>query len=522
MQHTPMTNTDGYKLTHEGFMRKGTKKLLTNMTARSFKYAKVPMVHSVFFGLQAVIKKILVKELNENFFGKPKEQVIARMARRFNSYAGKDVVSTEHMAALHDLGYLPVDIWSLPEGSKVPEKVPYYIIFNTHPDFAWVVNFFETVMSSHLWHPTTTASTMYAFRKMINDFARETIGNLDSTGFQLHDFSYRGLPGTEAAAASGAAFLLSSFGTDTLPAIDFLEEYYNANCENELIAMSVPASEHALASLGIATDGEEATIKRWITEDYPTGIVSVIADTNDFFRVITETASNLKEDILARKPNEFGLAKVVFRPDSGCPVKIVTGYTDEEIFDKINLDGTVSFFSKETGKQLSLAEIKGAVECLWDIFGGTKTPKGFDQLHERVGLIYGDSITYEIAEQILRRLANKGFSSNNIVLGIGSYMLQYVTRDTLGIALKATYAEVDDVAVELEKNPVTDSGVKKSAKGFINVVKSDQWSEFELMQGKLAKTLFDNGDTAFKHVFSNGHLLIDESLQTIRNRLWNE
>lgn len=518
--NTPMTQTDGYKLTHHGFMRKGTTKLVTNMTARSFKYAKVPMTHSVFFGLQAVIKKILIKDLNENFFGKPKEQVIARMTRRFNSYAGSGVVSTEHMAALHDLGHLPVDIWSLPEGSKVPEKVPYYIIFNTHPDFAWVVNFFETVMSSHLWHPTTTASTMYAFRKMINDLAMETVGNLDSTGFQLHEFAYRGYSGTEAAAASGAAFLLSSFGTDTLPAIDFLEQYYNADCEKELIAMSVPASEHALASLGIAVDGEEATLRRWITEDYPTGIVSIISDTKDFWNVITNTASNLKEDILARQPNEFGLAKTVFRPDSGDPVKVITGYTPDEIFNKIESDGSHTFYDKVTGKQLSVAEIKGAVECLWDIFGGTKSDKGYDLLHERVGLIYGDSITYEIAEETSKRLMAKGFASTNVVYGIGSFMLQYVTRDTLGMALKATYAEVDGVGYDLEKDPVTDSGVKKSAKGFLNVQKTS--NGLLLVQGNQAKLDFEAGRTAFRKVFSNSHLLIDESLQTIRGRLWNE
>lgn len=519
--YTPMTNTDGYKLTHAGFMLKNTTKLLTNMTARSFKYAKVPMTESVFFNLQAVVKKILIEDLNREFFYQPIDSVIARMIRRFNAYAGKDVVSTEHIAALHKLGYLPLEIWALPEGSKVPEKVPYYIIFNTHPEFAWVVNFFETVMSSHLWHSITTATTMYHFRKMINQYAMETVGNIDSTGFQLHDFSYRGMPGTEAAAASGAAFLLSSFGTDTLPAIDYLEQYYNADCEKELIAMSVPASEHALASLGIAVDGEEATLRRWITEDYPTGIVSIISDTKDFWNVITNTASNLREDILARQPNEFGLAKTVFRPDSGDPVKVISGYTPDEILSKIESDGSHTFYDKATGKQLSVAEIKGAVECLWDIFGGTKSEKGYDLLHERVGLIYGDSITYEIAEETSKRLMEKGFASTNVVYGIGSFMLQYVTRDTLGMALKATYAEVDGVGYDLEKDPVTDSGVKKSAKGFLNV-HSDGSDSFYLSQGSEAKLSFEAGKTAFRRVFSNSHLLIDESLQTIRDRLWNE
>lgn len=104
------------------------------------------------------------------------------------------------------------------------------------------------------------------------------------------------------------------------------------------------------------------------------------------------------------------------------------------------------------------------MECLWQIFGGTTTDKGFKVLNERVGLIYGDSITLERASNILQQLEAKGFASNNVVFGIGSYTYNYLTRDTFGFAVKATWGQVNGQARELFKDPITDSGVKNLPK----------------------------------------------------------
>lgn len=116
-------------------------------------------------------------------------------------------------------------------------------------------------------------------------------------------------------------------------------------------------------------------------------------------------------------------------------------------------------------------EQKGSVEVLWETFGGTVNEKGFKTLDKHIGLIYGDSITLERAEEILSRLAAKGFTSDNIVFGIGSYTYNYLTRDTNGFAVKATYVEIDGEGKAIFKAPKTDSGTKKSAKGLLAVVK---------------------------------------------------
>jgi nicotinamide phosphoribosyltransferase len=243
---------------------------------------------------------------------------------------------------------------------------------------------------------------------------------------------------------------------------------------------------------------EKIAIKHLITKVYPTGVVSLVADTFDFWNVLTNIAPSLKEEILARKPNAFGLAKVVFRPDSGDPVKIIVGDCDAE-------SGSPEF--------------KGAVQVLWEQFGGTYTSEGFKQLHERVGLIYGDSITPDRAAQILKGLANKGFASGNIVFGIGSYTYQYNTRDTFGFAMKATWAQVNGKARELSKDPKTDNGTKRSAKGLLRVeVEMDEKDFFLYDQ----QSEWEEKDGALNSVFRNGVQTLTLSLADIRNNLWTE
>lgn len=249
----------------------------------------------------------------------------------------------------------------------------------------------------------------------------------------------------------------------------------------------------------IRREAELRVFKRLITEVYPSGIVSIVSDTFDFWNAITVIAPTLKEEILNRKTNALGLSKVVFRPDSGDPVKILVGDIDAPI---------------------GSPEFKGAVECLWDVFGGTTTEKGFRVLNERVGLIYGDSITLERAEQILQGLKEKGFASCNVVFGIGSYTYQYLTRDTLGWAVKATAVQQDGVMVEMFKDPKTDGGTKKSAKGLLKVVQENGNYILKDQQQMTMDELLNNvnGDE-LKVVFKDGVVYNQQSLGTIRNRL---
>ena len=439
---------------------------------------------TVFFGLQGVCQWLLIDAWNREFFQKDKKEVCDKYARRLEQALGLEDVDVSHVADLHDLGYLPVLIKAVPEGSRVNIRVPVFTIQNTHPKFAWVTNYLETQLSAEVWKSITSATTAYEYRRLLDKYATLTGSPAAFVPWQGHDFSMRGMSGIHDATQCGAGHLLSFTGTDTVSALDYLEDYYQG--KDTFIGGSVPATEHSVMCMGGKLD-ELETFRRLIVDQYPNGVVSIVSDTWDFWSVMTKTVSELKSEIMARD------GKVVFRPDSGNPVDIICGDINAK-------EGT--------------PEAKGAVECLWDVFGGTITETGHKLLDSHVGIIYGDSITLERAQAILSRLEAKGFASGNIVFGIGSFTYQHVTRDTFGTAIKATFGIVNGEARELFKDPLTDDGVKKSAKGLIRVEKGDD--DFVMYDQQSSK---QEGEGVLETVFANGFMRRVQSLGEIRNIL---
>ena len=479
----PLLLTDGYKVDHRRQYPTGTTLVYSNWTPRKSRLSGIDEV--VLFGLQYFIKKYILEDFENYFFKQPKEKVIAEYSRRINNYLGPNQVGTAHIEALHDLGYIPMVIKALPEGTSVPVRVPMFTIYNTLPDFFWLTNYFETLVSSVIWMPCTSATIAKQYRKVLDKYAASTSSIPEFVDWQGHDFSMRGMAGIEAATSSASGHLLSFTGTDTIPAIDLLEKYYNANSETELIGGSVSATEHSVMCMG-TLDDELGTFKRLICDVYPKGIVSIVSDTWDLWKVLTEYLPKLKNEIANRE------GKVVIRPDSGDPVDIICG--------------------NPNGKNIN--EQKGVIELLWDTFGGTTNAKGYKELIPQIGAIYGDSITIDRATQICERLKQKGFASTNVVLGIGSYTYQYNTRDTFGFAMKATYGEVNGQGREIFKDPITDDGTKKSAKGLMKIAAEngtykliDQVNWAEEKTGEL------------KEIFRDGKLLVDLKLADIRKQI---
>jgi nicotinamide phosphoribosyltransferase len=474
--------TDGYKVDHRRQYPVGTEVVYSNWTPRSSRIDGIDSV--VFFGLQYLIKKYIIEEFDQNFFGKPKDQVIHEYKRRITNYLGPDAITYEHVEALHDLGYMPIEIKAVPEGILVPIKVAMFTMKNTLPEFFWLTNFLETIMSCVMWMPCTSATTAFQYRRILNKYVNLTGGDPEMVQWQGHDFSFRGMAGVEAAQMSGAAHLLSFSGSDTIPAVDFLEKYYNADSDKELVGGSVAATEHSVMCMG-TEDGEINTFKRLVNEVYPTGIVSIVSDTWDYWEVMTSFLPQLKADIMARD------GKVVIRPDSGDPVLIICG---------------------DPSAPAGSPEHKGSVECLWETFGGTMSDTGYKLLDSHIGLIYGDSITIDRCTQICEKLAAKGFASTNVVFGIGSFTYQYVTRDTFGFAMKATYGEVNGEGREIFKNPKTDDGTKKSAKGMLRI--DGENSVVTGMTDSATKEQEQEG--MLVPVFRDGKLLVDHKLSDIR------
>lgn len=496
----PLLLTDFYKVHHNRQYPEGMTLLYSNFTPRKSRLEGVDSV--VFFGLQHFIKKYLIGKFQRDFFDVPIDEII-------DQYKLFIDVDTSHIEKLHALGYLPIEIKALEEGTLCPIGVPCLTIKNTHPDFGWLTNYLETLISCQLWQPITSATIANEYKKLLSKYAIETTGTAEFVQWQGHDFSMRGMSSVESAILSGMGHLTSFTGTDTIPAIYALKSSYNAS---GLIGASVPATEHSVMCMG-QKESEISTFKR-LLDLYPTGILSVVSDTWDLWKVCTEYLPQLKEEILARD------GKLVIRPDSGDPVDIICG----------NLN---SLQESLKVKEKCLPENLGVIELLWDVFGGIVNEQGYKVLDPRIGAIYGDAITKERAIEICERLKAKGFASTNIVFGVGSFTYQYNTRDTFGFAMKATYGEIThntfpkDLGYgnyekveprEIFKDPITDDGTKKSKKGLLSVHNyasdvensiyvSDQQTWEQEQKGLLTT------------IFKDSKLLKETSLDEIRLRL---
>jgi nicotinamide phosphoribosyltransferase len=462
----PLFLTDGYKTSHNKQYPEGTTLVYSNFTPRSNKYAPKGCDEVVVFGPQMVMGQ-LHELFNKEFFLQPKHIVCGEMKEELSLYLGTDY-DVSHFEALWDLQYLPIKVKSLPEGTKAPIKVPVFTIYNTHPDFYWITNYLETILSNLLWKPMTSATIAHQYRKILTKWMEKT--DKERAWFidwQGHDFSMRGMDSVDAVISSGLGHLTSFSGTDSLPAIYGARKFYG---EEGFVGGSVPATEHSVMCAGGKED-EIETFRR-LLKTYPTGILSVVSDTWDLWKVCTEHIVTLKDEILARD------GKLVIRPDSGDPVDILCGaYHTINSGDEQNLDYNYPKYGVEEGSP----EYKGVIELLWDVFGGTINEQGYKVLDSHIGAIYGDSITIDRANEICKRLEAKGFASTNVVLGIGSFTYQYNTRDTFGFAMKATYVEVLKPIEgkskeewifegrEIFKDPITDDGTKKSATGLLRV-----------------------------------------------------
>lgn len=487
----PLLATDSYKLSHFKMYPEGLTHVESNYTNRKSRVEGIN--HVVQFGLQAWLKDLT--ENFERFFAADKEAVIKEYKEATSTFVSPGF-TLDHIEDLHDLGYLPVQFSAVPEGTLVPIGVPSILIKSTHDDFAWLVNYLESDLSAGIWHPSTVATLAWKLRQTFEAAALETGGALDAVDFQCHDFSYRGQVNREAAMASGAAHLLSFKGSDGVPTVPWINYYYPGNGD-ELIAASVPATEHSVMCVGGQED-EIETFRR-LLKQFPTGILSVVSDTWDFYKVLTEYLPLLKDEIMARD------GKLVIRPDSGDPADIICG-TDH---------AAVPASQRAPGFALARPEESGAIELLWDTFGGTVNDAGYRELDSHIGLIYGDGMFEGRIKDINARLATKGYASVVWVAGIGSYSYQMITRDTFGSAVKATFAIVHLEKRNIQKDPKTDDGTKKSATGRLAVAHKMNGNLY-LIQGATDEQI---KNSVIQPVWENGKFLKEYSFVDTRQNL---
>jgi len=484
----PLLLLDYYKTTHNEQYPKGITKIVSYYTPRMSRISDEDKL--VMFGLQAFIKEYLIRSFNENFFGRPKDEVLTEYRRVIDHTLGKGIVNYDKIEKLYDLGYLPIEIKAIDEGTRVPVKVPMFEITNTHNDFAWLVNTLETALSCSLWHTQISANVGYRYRQIVNKYFAVSVDDAVPRSRALGDFSMRGQESCESAIKSSAGFCLSFVNTATVPAILFLEDYYNCDCEKEPVTFGAISTEHSVMNSNYALDGDEISmVRRLLREIYPANGFSMVSDSYDYWNMVDNIIPACKEDIM-KHGGYIGI-----RGDSGDPVEITT----------------------ETVKRL------------WGIFGGSVNTKGYKVLDSHIKVIYGDSITPQRAEHIYKKLIEDGFACNNVLLGVGSFSMQCLeqddelkpyTRDTFGIAIKATYCEVDGKPIQIFKDPKTDTGnFKKSQRGMC-VVYRDAEGNLEYQDGyDTASVGSFGGENLLKPVFCDGKMVKEQALQEIRGIL---
>ncbi|QHZ59987.1 hypothetical protein PJKIFABJ_00032 [Pseudomonas phage PE09] len=589
-----MFATDGYKLGHGPMYRRGTTTVGSNLTPRT---DKIHMRNCTMFydgKLVWVGGQAAVQELHEaweaSFFKQPKAVVIAEYEEFLQGYLGRDLPTSAQMAALHDLGYLPLEFRSLPEGSLVPMGIPVLTITNTLDAFYWLVNYHETPLSCSTWKTATNATIAREYRKICEHYTKVT-GCYDAftVSVMCHDFSMRGMSGIEDAARSGVGHLTQFVGTDTLPAIRHAKKYYDAT---GLIGISVPATEHAVTSnniLSILKELEEGTyafaseeqtqifvnmmvagedlrliaevmfVYDLITRIVPTGIVSNVSDTYDFWGMLSRGYPYLKAVIMARDPLGLQPGKLVVRPDSGDPVTVICGMkpvcgedgkaidfeSEDAAYDWLDVGDRVRdmkdkdcikiagvFYEFEANVYDDYTEgcgidmdvvfpyevVAGAIRTLYKTFGGTITSTGHKLLDSHIGLIYGDSITTKRALEILMRLEEQGYAAANVVFGVGSYTYQCNTRDTFGFAVKATNSIINGEEVAIYKDPKTDSK-KKSAKGRLLVTRDVELDGWPLvLEDNVSAERENDPDQLLTVFYRDGVFLKRVTLDEIRQR----
>lgn len=479
----PMLLIDYYKAVHAEMLPEKMTKSVSYFTPRMSRIGRWDKV--VMFGLQGFIKTYLIDYFNKEFFERPFGEVVAEYQRVLDNTLGAGVYGIEKIKKLHRLGYLPIEIVALPEGTRVPMHVPMFGITNTHPDFAWLPQALESLISAESWHPMIAATVGYTYREIVNRYYDLTCDDGLEKAKALGAFDFRGEECTDSAVKAGAGWCLSFLNTATVPVVPWLEQLYCCDCTKEPVAFGSPSTEHAVMCSNFAVDGDEITfLRRLLTEIYPNTSVSVVLDSYDYWNVIENILPQLKEEIM----NHNGC--MLMRGDSGDCVEVVT----KTVFK------------------------------LWEEFGGTVNSKGYKVLDAHVKAIYGDSITVQRCEQIYRILAENGFACANVALGVGSFSFQCIeedgilkpfTRDTFSSCIKATYCEIDGKPYPIFKDP-KDGGFKKSQKGCCVV--SEENGELRY-RDELNWEEASSEENLLQTVFKDGVLIKEQSLQEIRNRL---
>lgn len=478
-----MLYSDSYKQCHPKMYPDNQECLVSYLTPRKAMNENFPKM--VVYGVQPFIFDMM--DAFDSFFAMPLEWAMYDYDKYIGVHLGLDNVARDRIIELHELGYLPLEIRALPEGTVVNMGVPIVEMRNTHPRFAWLVQWVECLLQTEVWPMCAYATVGWEYHKVAKKYYNMTAPGADPF-MAMADFGFRGMSCMEDATRCSASWLLSFNKTSTIPALPYLDDYYNADCAKNKIGIGAVSTEHSVMAANFAMDGDEISfVKRMLTEIYPNTSFSMVSDTYDYWNMVDNIIPACKEEILAHN------GKLLIRPDSGDMVEI---------------------------------SIK-TIQKLWDEFGGTVNEAGYKVLDPHIGLIYGDGCTLNRVAEIYELLAQMGFAATNVVFGVGAFCFHalfspdnkftVLTRDTWGMAMKATYGVFGGVEVPIFKDPKTDNGLKKSQKGCCLVRKLADGS-FDCIDGY--REWVEDIKTQLIPVYKDGESINEQEFLNIRARLY--
>lgn len=526
--------TDFYKVTHLMQFSPKISRLTSYLTPRSSRLNTTKEM--IWFGVSGFVNNYLFKNFNENFFNKDfkiiEEEIyeVLHYGLRYDKELIQKTINK--IKELWDLHYLPIEINALPEGTKVPMGVPALEIRTTVDGFAWVTQNIESILSCTIWHPCVSATVAYEYAKIAKKAFNKTVDDNISWQMAMCDFSMRGQESYESAVASSAAWLTCFYNSSTVGVRNYIKENYSDNIKDVKI-LGLTSTEHSVMTSDIAINGEfneRETYRRLLTEVYPNINFSVVADSRDFWNVVTNVLPSLREEIEAHK----GFLGV--RHDSAEPVEALCGLPIFDVNQLINADdvenrdietiqsaitdalydftndcrpndwcdeietyvravfktnrGTFDkvyrvipevysergAYTNEKHYFIESYEVecirdttwqdKGMVETLYELFGGTYNSKGYKVMNPKLKAVYGDSITIPRARTIYDRLAKKGFAANNVSLGVGSFSMEAIEENG---ALKPFTRDTFSIAIKATHGTTFDGKeieIYKDPKGF--------------------------------------------------------
>lgn len=485
---------DTYKCCHDRMYPNNLKTLMSYWVPRKSMFQNEENQKMVFFGLQAFIQEYLVEYFQNNFFKIPLDEILTTYKKYLNIQLGEGNYDIEKIVLLHNIGYLPLQISAIPEGTKVNMGVPCISVTNTDERFAWLVQWIECILQAELWKPCNHATIGNMYYRIAKHWYDKTVDSDIDPRMAFADFGMRGMSCMNEAVRCSAAWLLSANKTSSIPALPYIDKYYDADCSFNHIGIGAVSTEHSVMGANYALDGDEETfVKKLLTELYPNTSFSMVSDTYDYWNMVNNIIPSLKDEVLAHN------GKLFIRPDSGDQYETV-----------IN-----------------------TILSLWDNFGGNLNTKGYKVLDPHIGVILGDGCTQNVVKKIYKELERLGFAANNVIFGVGAFCFTAIfegdkmivnTRDTYGVAMKATYGVFDEQELMIYKDPKTDSdSLKKSHKGLVFVERDGD--NFKVTDGLLYETYLEYQQThqmALRPVFINGNMYNRESFTTIRKRLENE